>query len=56
MNIKRFEGKLEASGIKVGVVISRFNNFLTDRLLDGAVDCLVRHGGSEEDISAAYVP
>ena len=56
MSIHKFEGKLDASGIKVGIVVSRFNNFLTDKLLEGAIDCLVRHGGSAEAISVAYVP
>ena len=56
MNTRKFEGKLDASGIRVGIVVSRFNNFFTDKLLEGALDCLVRHGGSEEQISVAYVP
>lgn len=56
MAMKRFEGKLDASGAKFGVVVSRFNNFLTDKLLDGAVDCIIRHGGADENIAVAYVP
>lgn len=56
MSIYKFEGKLDASGVKVGIVVSRFNNFLTDKLLEGAIDCLVRHGGSDDAISVAWVP
>jgi 6,7-dimethyl-8-ribityllumazine synthase len=56
MNIRRFEGKLEAAGMRVGIVLARFNNFFTDKLLEGAVDCLIRHGADEKLITAAYVP
>jgi len=56
MSITRFEGKLEAAGVRVGIVVSRFNNFLTDKLLEGAIDCLIRHGGKSELIAVAYVP
>jgi 6,7-dimethyl-8-ribityllumazine synthase len=56
MSITRFEGKLEAAGVRVGIVVSRFNNFLTDKLLEGAIDCLIRHGGKSEEIAVAYVP
>ncbi len=50
------EGKLSAKGIKFGIVLSRFNDFISDRLLGGAVDALVRSGAEEEDISVAKVP
>ena len=56
MTVKRLEGKLDAKGLKCGLVVSRFNNFLTDKLVDGALDCLVRHGASEADQTVAYVP
>ena len=56
MSYKTFEGKLQAEGFKFGLVVSRFNNFLTEKLLEGAVDCLVRHGASEKDITAAWCP
>ncbi|MBD3332590.1 6,7-dimethyl-8-ribityllumazine synthase [candidate division GN15 bacterium] len=56
MNYKRFEGRLDASGVSIGIVVSRFNNFFTEKLLEGAIDCLVRHGGSAENISVAWVP
>ncbi len=50
------EGKLTATGARFGVVVSRFNHFITDRLLEGALDCLVRHGASEDDIVIYRVP
>ena len=56
MSIRRFEGKLQADGIRFGIIVGRFNNFLTDKLLEGALDCIKRHGGSESDISVAWVP
>ncbi|MEE8576787.1 MAG: 6,7-dimethyl-8-ribityllumazine synthase [candidate division Zixibacteria bacterium] len=56
MNLKKLEGKLSASGVRFGIVASRFNNFLVDKLVEGAADCIVRHGGNEEDITVAYVP
>lgn len=56
MTVTRLEGKLDAAGLKVGLVVSRFNNFLTDKLLEGALDCLVRHGAAEADQTVAYVP
>ena len=56
MSFKKFEGSLDAKGLKVGIVVSRFNNFFTDKLLDGAIDCLKRHGADEAKISVAYVP
>ena len=52
----RFEGKLDATGVRVGIVVARFNNFLTDKLLEGAIDCLVRHGGDKDSVAVAYVP
>ena len=51
-----FEGVLDASGLKFGIVCSRFNDFFVSRLLSGAVDAITRHGGKAEDISVAYVP
>ncbi len=53
MNI--LEGKLNATGLKCALVVSRFNNFFTDKLRDGALDCLVRHGGLEADQTVVYV-
>ena len=56
MAVKRLEGKLDATGHKYALVVSRFNSFLTDKLVDGAVDCLVRHGATEKDQTVAHVP
>lgn len=50
------EGKLVAQDMKVGIVASRFNEFITGKLLSGAVDGLVRHGVKEDDITTAWVP
>ncbi len=50
------EGKLTASGLKVAVVVSRFNNFITDRLLKGALDAFTRQGGNIEDADIVHVP
>jgi len=56
MNTKRYEGLLDAKGMKIALVVSRFNNFFTDKLLAGALDCLVRHGADEKKLDVAYVP
>ena len=55
-NINVIEGKLVADGIKVGIVASRFNEFIVSKLIGGALDGLVRHDVKEEDISLAWVP
>ena len=51
-----FEGLLIGKGLKFGVVISRFNEFITKKLLEGAQDALLRHDVSQEDIDIAWVP
>lgn len=51
-----FEGKLTAKGIKVGIVAARFNEFITGKLLEGALDGLTRHDVLQGDISVAWVP
>ena len=51
-----FEGKLVGTDLKIAVVVSRFNDFITGRLLDGAQDTLIRHGVDENNIDVAYVP
>jgi len=56
MNTKRYEGSLDAKGMKIALVVSRFNNFFTDKLLSGALDCLIRHGADEKKVDVAYVP
>ena len=54
MNI--IEGELQANGLRFGIVVSRFNDFITSKLLDGALDALLRHGALEEDINIIRVP
>ncbi|WP_195267843.1 6,7-dimethyl-8-ribityllumazine synthase [Eubacterium sp. 1001713B170207_170306_E7] len=54
--MKVFEGKLVSKEIKVGIVASRFNEFITSKLLSGALDGLKRHEVKEEDIDVAWVP
>lgn len=54
--MKTYEGELQAKGLKFAIVISRFNDFITGKLLDGAVDALVRHGASEQHIDVIKVP
>lgn len=51
-----FEGKLVGTDLKVAIVVSRFNDFITNRLLDGAKDTLVRHGVEVSNIDVSYVP
>jgi len=53
---KVFEGKLIATGIKVGIIVSRFNSIFTERLLEGALDALYRHGANQDDVTVARVP
>ena len=50
------EGKLEAQGLKIGIIVSRFNGFVTEKLLEGALDGVRSHGGREEDITVVRVP
>ena len=54
--MKTLEGKLVAQDIRVGIVASRFNEFITSKLLGGAMDGLLRHGMQEENIQVAWVP
>lgn len=53
---KVIEGKLDARGMKFGIVVSRFNNFITEKLLEGAMDALKSHGGEERNIDIVRVP
>jgi len=53
---KKFEGKLDGKDLKISIVISRFNNFITEKLLDGAIDCLTRHNVKTDDIEVYWVP
>lgn len=54
--MKTFEGKLVSNGIKIGIVAARFNEFITSKLVSGAMDGLLRHEVREEDIHVAWVP
>ncbi len=54
--MKTYEGNLVAKGIKVGIVAARFNEFITSKLVSGAMDGLIRHDVKEEDIHVAWVP
>jgi 6,7-dimethyl-8-ribityllumazine synthase len=54
--VRTIEGDLQGQGLKVAIVVSRFNGFITDRLLEGALDALRRHGVEDKDISVMKVP
>jgi len=54
--VRNLEGKLLAKGLKFGIVSSRFNHFISDRLLEGALDAIRRSGGDEKDCCVALVP
>ena len=54
--VRVIEGDLQGKGVKVSIVVSRFNSFITDRLLDGALDALKRHGVEEKGITVIRVP
>lgn len=54
--MKKLEGKVVGEGIKVGIVASRFNEFIVSKLVGGAQDALVRHGVEDDDITLAWVP
>lgn len=54
--MRKMEGIYEGKGLKIAVVASRFNEFITSKLISGAEDCLLRHGVADEDITLAWVP
>ncbi|MBA7509314.1 6,7-dimethyl-8-ribityllumazine synthase [subsurface metagenome] len=54
--MKKYEGKLDAKKLKIGIVVSRYNDFITSKLLDGALDCLHRHQCEDGNINIAWVP
>jgi len=56
MSIQVIEGKVVAEGMKIAIVAARFNDFIVSKLVSGAVDGLVRHGMSEDEITLAWVP
>ena len=53
---KQYEGRLDGSGLRMALVVGRFNSFISERLVDGALDALLRHGVADDDISVARVP
>lgn len=55
-NMKTYEGNLVAEGLKFGIIIARFNEFITSKLLGGAIDALKRHGAAAENVEIAWVP
>lgn len=54
--MKTIEGQLSATGKKFGIVVGRFNSFVSKQLLEGALDCLMRHGAAEKDVEIVWVP
>ena len=54
--MKEINGELSAKGMKIAVIVSRFNSFLTEQLVKGAVDAFVRHGGDEKNLTLVRVP
>ncbi len=54
--MRNIEGNLDAKDINFAVVVGRFNSLISEKLLEGAVDCIVRHGGSEDNITVVRVP
>ena len=54
--MKEITGQLDAKGMKMAIVVSRFNSFFTEQLVKGAADCFVRHGGKDEDLTLVRVP
>ena len=54
--MKTLEGQLKADNLKFGIVVGRFNEFISSKLLSGSIDCLVRHGADNDDITVAWVP
>lgn len=54
--MKEIAGNLTAKGVKLAVVVSRFNSFFTEQLVKGAEDCFVRHGGDADDLTLVRVP
>ena len=55
-DVKSIEGRLSAEGMRIALVVGRFNSLISERLLEGAIDCLVRHGASPEQLTVVRVP
>lgn len=56
MAYQEINGQLQAAGLELAIVISRFNSFFTSQLLKGAIDCFERHGGKQESLTVVWVP
>jgi len=56
MSLKTIEGQLDAKGLKIAIIAARFNDFIVDRLISGAVDYFVRHGGNKDDLTLVRLP
>lgn len=54
--MKTLEGKITAKNMKIAIVVARFNEFITSKLLSGCIDCLIRHEAADEDLTVAWVP
>jgi len=54
--VKPIEGQINAQGLRFGIVVSRFNDFITQRLLDGALQAIEAHGGNTDDVTVVWVP
>jgi 6,7-dimethyl-8-ribityllumazine synthase len=54
--VKEIGGELNAAGKRFAIVVSRFNDFITSKLKDGAIDCLIRHGAKSDDITVVWTP
>lgn len=54
--MKKYEGELKAEGLRFAIIVSRFNDFITNKLLDGAIDALLRHGAADQDVDIIKVP
>lgn len=54
--MKTLEGKLTAKNMKIAIVVARFNEFITSKLLSGCIDCLIRHEAADEDLTVVWVP
>ena len=53
---RMIEGKVDAQGLKIGIIVSRFNHFITEKLLQGALEAVASHGGEEQNITVVRVP
>jgi 6,7-dimethyl-8-ribityllumazine synthase len=56
LDLRTIEGKLTAEGLRFAIVVGRFNSLITEKLLEGAIDCIIRHGGVEDNITIIRVP